>query len=89
MFGRSRHTEWIFTPVKFYVHDLPCPKCGSEDTKLLYCDGIPTRHLPIASAPKGEHFDRSCGRCHYAWFTTDVLAAQERVKADMAQVLAS
>lgn len=62
--------------------ELPCPKCGTEDTSLDYCDGcalIPWGSVvgkyPDSKCAHGdpEHFHRNCRRCHYQWRTDDVI----------------
>jgi RNA polymerase subunit RPABC4/transcription elongation factor Spt4 len=71
------------------AEDIPCPKCGSDDVRVLWqertgrvhhahgrCrDVIPTFY---ESEWRGsvfvEHFHRHCQRCHYWWPTDDVLS---------------
>ncbi|ACU71825.1 hypothetical protein Caci_2916 [Catenulispora acidiphila DSM 44928] len=66
-----------------------CPKCGSDDTAMNYCDGCRLRpysaydgnHLDNKCADGDtEHFHRSCGRCRYQWRTDDVINAREVCK---------
>jgi len=61
---------------------LSCPKCGSADTAIDYCDGcalIPwfsvAGKYPDSKCSHGdpEHFHRNCRRCHYQWRTNDVI----------------
>ena len=72
------------------VPDIPCPKCGGEDVRILYqeqgwsvgmhehkmCDGAIPSHFNDVRLYHAldEHFHRHCQRCHYAWATADVLA---------------
>jgi hypothetical protein len=61
---------------------LSCPKCGSGDTAIAYCDGCRLRpysaydgkHVDNTCADGDpEHFHRNCRRCHYQWRTNDVI----------------
>lgn len=64
---------------------ISCPKCGSGDTSIDYCDGCRLRPY---SAYDGkyidnkcadgdpEHFHRYCQRCRYHWRTDDVIDAR-------------
>lgn len=61
------------------VPDRPCPKCGSADVSIAYCDGCELR--PYSSKYDDdkcghgdlEHMHRRCKRCSYQWRTDDVL----------------
>lgn len=65
---------------------LPCPKCGSADTSLTYCDGcdlIPHTSLIGNHADDkcrhgdAEHNHRACRMCSYRWRTDDVTDARK------------
>ena len=63
--------------------DLPCPKCGGHDVRMMYepaeeyasaskwSHGMCVEAHGRRSLP--EHFHRTCQRCHYSWPTFDVM----------------
>jgi len=57
-----------------------CPKCGSRDTWMRYCDACKRRvwGAPGVNCRHGdaEHFHRGCRQCSYEWRTDDVLGAK-------------
>lgn len=56
--------------------DLPCPKCGSQRTKMMWCDGrgwIYGFGRALLCVQKDDHFHRGCLRCEYRWITEDVV----------------
>lgn len=70
------------------VPDIPCPKCGSDNVRISYQAGgafyetlhemcketIPRpQRLDASYGMFGEHFHRTCQRCHYQWPTDDVI----------------
>ena len=64
-----------------WAPDLPCPKCGGNDTAMRYCDGCnqrPALQDPDDRCGHGdpEHFHRNCRRCSYRWRTDDVIDAR-------------
>lgn len=58
------------------VPNLPCPKCGTPDTTMRFCDGGYSLSWGMCMGDAGEHFHRDCPRCKHRWSTHDVLGAQ-------------
>jgi len=59
-----------------YDSSRPCPKCGFGDTTTTFCPGVVPRcrRHPFED---GEHLDRHCRRCGYAW-AEDCLNIEQR-----------
>jgi hypothetical protein len=59
----------------------PCPKCGSADAWMGYCDSCSTSHhasYPNQLCRHGdpEHFHHGCRQCRHEWRTDDVIDAK-------------
>lgn len=87
--ARRLATVDVAWPVKRQVAWVPCPKCGSLDTSMRYCDGcdlIPHTSVIGNHADDRcrhgdpEHNHRNCCRCSYRWRTDDVLNARKVCK---------
>ena len=44
-----------------------CPKCGCDNSKVEFCQGIGGKTKKTGCETAGEHLHRTCSRCGFEW----------------------